>query len=129
MIFPEFRNFKVDYLGYKNPPLFPDLSWMNPIHAIPSCSLNTQFYVFLPSTCKSYKQLLSFKFPYQNKVSISVLVYACQYHIYFVLLHFLTLIIFGEEHKTCVMQFFFSLLLLPLYYTQVPSTVTTSQIP
>jgi len=129
MIIPEFRNLKVDYLGYKSPPLFPDLSWMNSIHAIPSCSLKTQFYVLLPSTCKSYKQLLSVKFPYLYKVSIFILANACQYHTYLVLLDFLTLIILGEEYKTCIMQFFSSLLLHPSYNTQVPSSVTTSQIP
>jgi len=129
MIFPGFRNLKVDYFGYKSPPLFPDLNWMNPILAIPSCSLKTQFYVFLPSTCKSYKQLLSFKFPGQNKVSISGLTNACQYHTYLVLLDFLTLIILDEGYKTRIVQFFSSLLLLPSHYTQVPSSVTTSQIP
>jgi len=57
----------------KSLPLIPTLSQINPAQALPSYFIKMHFTVILPSILQSSKQSLSFRFPHQTTMKISLL--------------------------------------------------------
>ena len=65
-------NPKFHYRIHKSPPLVPSLSQINPLHAVPSQSFKVHFNIILPPNLRSTKWCISFRFPHQNIVCISL---------------------------------------------------------
>jgi hypothetical protein len=57
----------------KSPALVLILSQINPVQALSACLIKIDFNITLPPTRRSTKWSLSFRFPHQNPVRISVL--------------------------------------------------------
>lgn len=62
---------KVNYHIHKIPSLVPKLRQMNPVHNLPFCSFKIWFNLIPPSTPRSYKWSLPFRFSDQKFSSIS----------------------------------------------------------
>jgi len=67
-----FLDQKVHYHFHNSLPLLTILRHINLVHAFPSCFFKVQFSTILPSTVGSFKWSLSFRFPHQNLVCISL---------------------------------------------------------
>ena len=70
----------VHYRVYKSPAPVPSLRQTNPVHSPTSHLLKIHLNTILPSTPKSSKWSLSFRFPRQNTVCTSFLPHTC--HMY-----------------------------------------------
>jgi len=68
---------QVHYCVHNNLLLVPILSQINPVHALISCFFKIHSSVILPSTPRSSKWSLIFKFPDQNFVCMSHLSHTC----------------------------------------------------
>ena len=58
-------------------PLAPVLGQRNTVHILPSYFLQVHLNIMLPSTPRSSKWFLSFRFPHHNPVSISLVSHTC----------------------------------------------------
>jgi hypothetical protein len=72
------RKPKVQYDGYKTPPMVPIVSHMHPVHTFPSYFYEIRSNIILTSTPRSSEWSLPFRFHDQNFVCTSHLTHA--YH-------------------------------------------------
>jgi len=109
-------NLKVHYCVHNSLPLFPILSQMHSVHTLPPYFPKIYFTIILPSTPRSSKWTVPFKFSYQIFVCISGLFHVCYIpyasHPWFD--H--TQIIFGEaSHYAVFTPFRFHFILVALH--------------
>ena len=70
--FPHFMEPEDSLPPSQQPPIVPIMSQTDPIHAFPSCFFKIQVNIFFPSTPTTSQLSLSFTFPYQRAVCISL---------------------------------------------------------
>jgi len=90
---------RIHYHVHKSPQVVPVLSQINPLHTLQSNLFKIHFNIILPSMPKSSKWYLSFRFPHQNPVCISLLPSTQHMPCYFILLYMITPIMLGGEYK------------------------------
>jgi hypothetical protein len=90
----------VHYRVYKNPSLVSTLNCGSHCCSLTSSFFKIHFNSILPSTPWSSKRSLSFTSPHQNPYSFIFSMRAI-YRAHLILLDFITLIIFSEQHESC----------------------------
>lgn len=80
-------------------PLVPVLSQLCRVHPLPSCLCKIHFNVILLFVPIPYKWSVSFRFPDQNLVCISVVLVCATCPILFILLLLVTSVTFGEKYR------------------------------
>ena len=85
---------RIHYHVHNSPQVVPVLSQINPLHTLQSNLFKIHFNIILLSMPKSSKWYLSFRFPHQNPVCISLL--PCTQHMPS---YMITPIMFGGEYK------------------------------
>jgi len=90
---------RVHYDVHKSPQVVPILSQINPLPTLQSNLFKIHFNIILPSMPKSSKWYLSFRFPHQNPVCISLLPSTQHMSCYFIHLYTITRIMLGGEYK------------------------------
>jgi hypothetical protein len=76
---------------------------MHPEYTFPTYFPNIHSNIILPSTPRSSACSLPFRFSNQNTVHTSYLSYACTCPAHLILLDLITLIMFDEAYKLCIL--------------------------
>jgi len=94
-----FWNPKVHYPIQKIPPLVPILSQINLGHDLPSSFLKIHSNIIFPSTHRSSKWTLPFRFPTKILTIFLISLMCATWHAHLIILDLITVIIFGEACK------------------------------
>ena len=88
---------KVHYRTHKRPPPVPILSQLDPVHTLTSYFPKIHLIIISPSTPRSPKWLLSFRFPHQTLCRTLLSTIRATRPAHFIILDFITRTMFGER--------------------------------
>ena len=97
--FPAFYATRRFITAFTSTRYIPILSQIDPVHA-PTSFLKIHLNITVPPIPGSSKWSFSFRFPHKNPVCTFPLLHTCHMPVHLILLGLITLIIFGDQHRS-----------------------------